>query len=483
MAGRTGTDVACRLRLGAVLGVVGSVLFGGPALACESVQSVADFRSQLDATWEAIDGQPVSRISDRYRRAIVASEAAIACLEGPIEPEDAARLHRNRALASMLAGDSEGARAATSAALRLDAEAADAWSTQSPDFATLRDEVEAAAMTLEGREEFPTSLASSVWSDGEPLAARTVGQPVVVQVFDVDDRPIGGAWIDAREPMPDWVVYPPVDCGGASVAVSELVQQVQRAEEAFEALDLDGFETALERIATGLPCVDQAIRPTQAAAIHRLEGLRQYTRGQRLGSIRSFQEAQTLDAAFEPPEALTREGSTLAALWSRASTATATPWIPLAPPEGLGLRVDGLETTARPATQPFIVQAVAPSGQVLWTRYIPGGVPLPDLGFLLNEAMRVEENRLPPALATYRAYGREQQRSRSARVLQFGGAVALVGAGLLYGLNARQVNDYKDPTTPPDRIESLRVAANQTATGSLALGVVGVVGIGASFAF
>ncbi len=454
---------------------------------CETVQSVAELRSALDASWQSLqDAGSVDEVSDSYRQAMVDAEQWVACLDGPLSPEDAAHFHRNRALASVLAGDSDGALAAASAALRLRPEAEIEWRAASDAFAELSDAL--TGRSPRAREEFPTSLAASVWSDGAPLAARTVGEPVIVQVFEGsaegrNNRPIGGAWIDPRSPLPDWVVYPPVDCDGETVPVAALVQDVRRAEQAFDDLDLEGFESALERIAVGLPCVDQAIRPTQAAAIHRLEGLRQYTRGQRLGSVRSFQEAQTLDAAFDPPESLTREGSTLAGLWMRAGSAAPPPWLDLSMPDNVVLRVDGLVATSRPATLPFIVQAVAPSGEVLWTRYIPGGVSLPDLGFLVQEATRIEENRLPPALAEYRRYGAQQQRSRTARALQFGGATAIVGAGLLYGLNARQVGQYNDPTTPPDRIEPLRVAANRSATGSLALAVVGTLSIGASFAF
>ncbi|MEZ4318388.1 MAG: hypothetical protein R3F61_12830 [Myxococcota bacterium] len=434
----------------------------------------AAFQESLDGAWSML----LEGDDDAFRAEVYEAEKAIACLQAPVTVVDAARFHRNRALASSLSGDPKGALASAAASFRLAPEQAPLWAQENTAYSQLLDQAPDPGPV----DEFATSLAARVYTDGSPVPARQTGQPVLVQVFSPEGPPVGGAWIDARSPMPDWVAFPTVSCAD-DVAIESLVQDVEAAEAAFAALDVDGFEAALQRIASGLPCVDQALRPTQAAAIHRLEGLRLYTSGSRLGALRSFQEAQLLDPAFVPPEALTREGSTLGDLWTRAGSVGSPPWQPVDVPEGVVLRIDGIASSARPATLPGIVQLLTPTGRHLWTRYVPAEAPLPDLAGLGLAAGEDAESQLPPALALYRQDERKRSRSNLRRGLQMGGAALLVGSGLMYGLNARHVADYRDPTEPPEGLASARIAANRAATASAGLLVLGSVSIGASFVF
>ncbi|MCB9678997.1 MAG: hypothetical protein H6737_28105 [Alphaproteobacteria bacterium] len=448
---------------------------GAAHAACgDDAMTNAGFREAVDGAWaSALDGQDAE-----LRARLFEAEKGIACLPEPVTVEDAARFHRDRAIASRLSGDPKGAVAAASAAFQLAPELAPVWAQESEAFAALLDEAPPPGPI----DEFPTSLAALVYTDGRPQASRPFGLPVLVQVFSPDGPPVGAQWIDARASMPDWVAFPPANCEG-TVSVESLVQDVEVAESAFTSMDVEGFEASLRRIARGLPCVDQVLRPTQAAAIHRLEGLRLYTYGTGLGTVRSFQEAQQLDPAFVPPAGIVDEGSTLATLWERAGTVGSPPWLPVDVPEGVTLRVDGIVADARPSTQPSIVQAVSPTGRVLWTGYVPGGVPLPDLGWLAAQAGDDAASRLPPALALYRQDEAGRRRTNLGRGLQLGGAALLVGSGLAYGLNAKHVGEYKRATTPPEDLPEIRAAANRAATAGTALLVLGGVGIGASFVY
>jgi hypothetical protein len=440
------------------------------AAPCEAVVPVERFRDDVDAVWERIGTEGV-----KYARAdALATEAAIACLDGPVPTAVAAAFHRNRALVSLVSQDPVGALAAAAAARRLAPEEAVAWDERSEDFRGLV----TAELPMPSVETFETSLAARVYADGRPGAQRHSGQPVIVQVFAPDGTPLDGAWIPAREVTPSWVTYPPLTCEG-DVPVDRVVQAAQGAQRAFEALDVPAFVGGLETVAADLPCVDDVVRPEAAAVIHRLEGIRLFTQGSATAAVRAFQEAQTLDPAYTPAEESMPPGGSLARYWDRASALSPPPWLPEAPPPGLTMWVDGLQTDRRPATLPTIVQLVDPRGEVVWTRFVPATVALPPLDTLEVEVVDPLAG-FAPAMAVYKAAERRERvlaRRRGLRYLGFG---ALVGtAGMLVANAAYSVSFY-DPRTHPDRLQGRQRATNATFVAGVAFGTVAVGALGAS---
>lgn len=442
------------------------------AAPCDEPRTVEAFRRELDAAWRSAIADDRAAVRER----VLWLDAAVACVLGPLDPVDAAAFHRDRAVEARWSGDGQGALAAAAAAVRLAPDAAAVWAAELPEFAQLVEHAPTAPMT----EDFGTSLAAMVYVDGARAPRRPMGHPVVVQAFDpVTGTPLSGAWVDHRDPLPDWVALPKPSCTD-EVAVDDLVGQVLAAEEAYAALDVTAFEAALQAVAAGLPCVTVRLATPQAAAIHRLEGIRQYTYGAETSALRSFQEARALDPLHQPTEATMPPGSTLHALWELAGRAGPSPLLVERIPEGLALVVDGIPATVRPAALPSIVQVTAPTGTALWTRYVPPGAQLPDLEPERVRASRMEWDALPPATRRYLAEGQARAGRNRTAGLAVTGAACLTLSAAFYVTNAVAVSEFEALDTERSRLAGLVRTANTSATASSLLLVAGTGLVGAS---
>ena len=440
---------------------------------CDKPAQVSDLVRKSDAAIEAFVEQDYEKGRERIR----AAEDTLACVDVPIGKSDAARLHLAFALSADHAGDAKGALAGMAAAHDLDGELL-ASVDLGDDYAML---VEAgmiqrpAALTA-----FSTSLAATVHVDGEIRAARHVGRPFVVQVFRADGGVVGASWVAAGEPVPEWVASPPVECED-QVPVDDLVAAVADAEASYANLDVEGFERSLQAIAVGLPCADGVVQQSQAAAIHRLEGIRQYVRNNPSQAIRAFQEAHALDPGYTPSQATVPDGSTLANLWERARTQPGSPWVSTEVPEDVLLIVDGLPSSARPAALPSIVQISSNSGWILWTRFVPPGGSLPDLEGFQEQAVAIERDLLPPARAVYQKAEAQRLRRNRRAGFAISSAVAMTGAATLYLVNTSVVAQYESGRKQYDVRPTLRRQANVSAVGGTVL-LVGGVGLGVAAA-
>lgn len=434
------------------------------ANACEEVVTIASFRDELEAVW----ARTVAEGGKDARQDALNSESRIACLEGPLDPADVAAFHRNRALASLAADDEVGAIAAASAARRLSTSATiEQWASASSAFADLVSQpVDEPAV-----EELQTSLAARIYTDGTQGATRYVGQPVVVQVFANDGRPLSGAWVAPRSPTPSWVTFPPPACEGA-VSVDSVVGRAREAQQAFEDLEVERFVDGLEAVAKDLPCADRVVSAEAAAVIHRLEGVRLFIQGSSVASVRSFQEAQTLDPAFEPSEASVPAGSSLDRYWRRAGEAASPPWLPMNVPPELTLWVDGLETRRRPATLPSIVQVTAPNGKVVWTRFVPATVPLPSLQHLVVGDFDPLAD-LSPGMVFYKQAEAIETRLSRRRFVRYAGLASLVGSAGLVVANSSYSTSFNDPNLHPSKLQGRQRAVNATFAASTVLAVAG----------
>jgi hypothetical protein len=444
------------------------------AAPCDVVVEVVEVRAKAEAAWTAA-------LTDRgaeLREHVQWLEEHIGCVAGPLTTGDAAIFHRAQAMMALAAGDRRAAVAAAGAALRLAPEEVPAWGSTSAPFAVLASEVPTEVIS----DDFGTSLAARVYTDGRANASRFVGQPLVVQLFAPGGAPVAGAWIAAAEPLPDWVAFPPVRCA-SEVAVDSLLQHVTRAETAYRELDVATFEASLQAVAEELPCVHARIGTSQAAAVHRLEGLRQYTHGESTSAVRSFQNARGLDPVFTPSEAIVRPESRLEKLWNLAGQAPPSPWATVAVPPGLVLYVDGLGATGRPAATPSIVQLATGAGVVLSTQYVPVGAALPDLAPIAVESTRLAEESMPPALRLYREEGIQRRTHVRQTRLAAAGVAVLTGSAALYVVNVNAVAEYNDTDTPHTRLPGLQQRANAAATASSLLLATGAGLIAASIVF
>ncbi|MBT3220989.1 MAG: hypothetical protein HN348_18040, partial [Proteobacteria bacterium] len=58
----------------------------------------------------------------------------------------------------------------------------------------------------------------------------------------------------------------------APTSTEEMVGVLDRAESAYQSLDIDGFQLAFEESVLILPCVDAPLTPDLAGAFHRIQG-------------------------------------------------------------------------------------------------------------------------------------------------------------------------------------------------------------------
>mgnify|MGYP000686707760 CR=1 FL=1 len=447
-----------------------SLALAGPCADADLLTPV-DLRDELEALWSTSDDRA-------FRTGMAAVDGQLSCIAEPVEPLDVARLHRNQAQLALASGDERGARRALASMARV----ADGTDTPEVDDGWLAARSELGALDAVGAEpamvEFRTSLAVTVLVDGKGTNQRPVDQPVFLQAFAPDGSLVDAAWVSARDPLPTWVALPPNRCERTE-GTGALAASSRAAEEAFARLDVVGFRAALEQVATGLPCADAVVSPAEAAAIHRLEGVRLYTIGAQDSALRSLQQARLLDPLGTVEGDAMAEGSPLARLWDKAGDSPAPPWVPIDAPDGLSVRVDGIPSRSRPLTVPSIVQLTTKTGRVLWSSYVPAMAELPPLEVFAPDAERID---LAPARALYLEDEVRRKRTGQQRVLVLSGSAMLLASGLLWQTNRNAVSDYYAPETSPEYLERHRVRANVAGGGSVATGSVGAVLLGVAIA-
>ena len=139
---------------------------------CERPVELTDLRASIEAGWTAaIAGDRAG-----VRTGLARVEAELACVEAPISESDASQIHGLEAMAALDAGDMRGADAGAAAAKRLAPSVATGRAAQSKPFADLLVGTRDTALV----EDFGTSLAAVVFTDGRASATRAVGQPMVI---------------------------------------------------------------------------------------------------------------------------------------------------------------------------------------------------------------------------------------------------------------------------------------------------------------
>lgn len=160
------------------------------------------------------------------------------------------------------------------------------------------------------------------------------------------------------------------------ISVNGLSSEMDRAEQAYSQLDLDGFMAATNELRQDLPCVAQPLEPPVAARYHRLEGLRGYVDQDRRGSTQSFAAARSIDATYRFPETLVPAGYPEWEFYEAIDLKLGGE--EKIPPRIDGwLRVDGKDSQTRPTDWATIIQAFDDDDQVLGTWYLRPGMPVP----------------------------------------------------------------------------------------------------------
>jgi len=433
-----------------LLSLLVSTAFAAP---CAVAVDAATFDTQLEAASVAYVQQDAAHFTTAFEVVSASSE----CLSQGISPASASALHRVHAMWSVREKDERSARAALRAAARVDTHEIEGLDDADP----LRELMQPAGAT--STDAMVTPLGMSLLIDGTAGNHRVRGEPAFVQVIG-SAGPAQGGWLDASSPTPDWVSLPPVHCA-EPVGASTLVGFVDNGKLAHLALEVTAFTNALHDIAAALPCSEQRLGPTQAAAIHRLEGIRLYVKGADAQALRSFQAAALLDPSYAPDQVFP-PGSTLASLWIHATKLPAGKEVGVGLPDGLVLAVDGFRSTSRPAAVPAIVQLESPGGAVLWTRYVVQGVALPDLPEFVPTGRAMDAAHDPPAVVLYHQMGERRRLASLRSGLMGGAATAMVGSLYFFFANAESASQYRADYTRPEDLGGLALKANREARAS-----------------
>ena len=158
----------------------------------------------------------------------------------------------------------------------------------------------------------------------------------------------------------------------APVSPTELAAQTQEATLAWATLDEDGFVEAVAGIESSLPCVDAPLSAEQAAAVHRMRGLRAFLASDADGADASFRSAAQADPSYTVSDKVAPEGGRLWRLITPAAEADGDPGAPLETLDGAAVWVDGLAGGRRATDRPAVVQ-VGQGDTVAWSHLLEPG--------------------------------------------------------------------------------------------------------------
>ncbi len=145
----------------------------------------------------------------------------------------------------------------------------------------------------------------------------------------------------------------------------------------FATLDEDSFFDTAQQAQSALGCLDEVFLPPNAAAYHRLMGLRAFFDGDEDSAVVAFRASQAIEPDYELSAKIAPVGGKLHRLWIQARQGP-NPFIgSFNAPAGKYAYVDGTETRTRAEDLPSIIQYGSGDGSVDWTGYVAPGVTPP----------------------------------------------------------------------------------------------------------
>jgi hypothetical protein len=160
------------------------------------------------------------------------------------------------------------------------------------------------------------------------------------------------------------------------VSSERMSSMMQQALLDFATLDEDSFYRSTEQAVEALPCLDEVLLAPNAAAYHRLMGLKAFFDGQDEIAVISFRAAQSIEPDYQLSAKIAPEGGKLHRLWAQAQ-AGPSPFIgSFTTPGGMYAWVDGAEGTLQAEDLPSIVQYGLDEDRVRYSAYLlPGEAP------------------------------------------------------------------------------------------------------------
>lgn len=246
----------------------------------------------------------------------------------------------------------------------------------------------------------------------------------------------------------------------ASTAALSLA--MEDAEVAYARVDVDAFHDAMDHSAALLPCLEDLASADQAARYHRLQGLRAWILDDRDRAELAFLAARRIEPAWRFPAHMvperhpTRDSYLALPLDHAVET-------PVVVPDGLILRIDGRNVTARAESLPALVQVRDDAGALYWSVYQWPGEPLPPWPET-PDARRERHPARAPLLVT--------------------SLLAAGGSGAMMVLASQSHARWEDPSTPTAELDGLAQRTNGLLLGAGGAGALALVtGIGVATTF
>jgi hypothetical protein len=163
-------------------------------------------------------------------------------------------------------------------------------------------------------------------------------------------------------------------CPSTDWGVSTMALEAEQAYTAAEARDL---HSAIDDLRAAVSCLDEAMTPETAAAVHRAHALVADWEGDVNEAYGAWRAALLAEPGWEPPLELAPPGGALAETIERARGEGEPSRSTLDVPRGMALRLDGEPSWRRARGLPVVLQLIDGEGRPVRTEYLPAGVMLP----------------------------------------------------------------------------------------------------------
>ena len=249
-----------------------------------------------------------------------------------------------------------------------------------------------------------------------------------------------------------WLCASPVahaaDCPAPNTP-DQIKKRFDRAQSAFQELDIDTFTFSMEEVGLMIPCLDR--RPTRAfsAELHRLQAVSLYASDKPGTASTSLRAGKALEPDYAFPKDMFPEGYALLDEWKTTDLSkTETEGAPV--PKKSSIAFDGTLTRQRPTDRATLFQHIDAKGLILATAYLQPADPLP-----AYESVPRQRNRL------------------------IGASIASgILSGTFYALSSKGQERFENPSAKASRKEilDLREEVNTYYTLSGIFGVLTVTG-------
>ncbi|MBN1335025.1 MAG: hypothetical protein JXB39_03595 [Deltaproteobacteria bacterium] len=272
------------------------------------------------------------------------------------------------------------------------------------------------------------------------------------------------------------LLAPAVACD-APATRADLVDALERAEEAWSTLDRMGFDTAWEAARERIDCLVEPILPEEARLVHRIQACAFALARDDAAARAAFASILAVDPTWELPAAMAPPTHRLRIAFEAARSRPRDPRRAVRAPRGGTILVDGLPSGDVPVLRPVIVQALDGDGRVSATGLLEPGAPAP-VGlepyvsgpFTLHEPISPVEPTLPA-----QAPRNGTLRHPAAVPLLVAAAVSTLAAGGLYAGAAVQADRMETGEIPCADLDTARSHVNGLVVGS---GIAALVGMG-----